>query len=40
MTANHSTDNEKEMPTFGPWSVFKSMVTDNRIYNLISITSW
>ena len=30
MTANHSPDDESEMPTFGPWTVFKSMVTDNR----------
>lgn len=30
MTANHSTDDEIEMSTFGPWTVFKSMVTDNR----------
>ena len=30
MTANHSTDDEIEMSTFGPWTLFKSMVTDNR----------
>ena len=30
MAANHSNDDEIEMPPFGSWTVFNSVVTDKR----------
>ena len=30
LAANHSNDDEIEMPSFGSWTVFNSMVTDKR----------